>query len=258
LKNIVAITFIFLTSCISHSGKEILVVYDESKLKEFVLNLRSIHGNAVSQKQDSILNSASKDSAVFRQTISFLETPLSNPNSAYRNQDLYLKLLQAKISSDWYSVDERAKASERIRLLQQNNIGHPANDFTYLTPAGYKKQVYGIKSPYTLLYFYNPECNACREMKMALLSSPVINNKIATKQLAILAIYTDNDEKLWLDHLNEMPSTWLQGRDQNEYLYRNNIYDLRAIPTLYLLDASKKVLLKDVTSLSQIEPYFKF
>ena len=90
-------------------------------------------------------------------------------------------------------------------------------------------------------------------MKAALESSGVINNKISNKQLKVLAIYTDKDEKVWLDHVSEMPAKWIQGKDEYEYLYKNKVYDLRAIPTIYLLDSNKTVLLKDVTSLTLIE-----
>jgi hypothetical protein len=103
------------------------------------------------------------------------------------------------------------------------------------------------------LYFNNPECPACREMKTSLMNSSVISDKIKSGSLEVLSIYTDKDEKLWLDHLKDYPSSWIQGRDDDEFLYRNKIYDLRAIPTIYLLDASKKVLLKDCMDVSQIE-----
>ena len=134
---------------------------------------------------------------------------------------------------------------KRIKLIQQNNIGNPANDFTYTTPAGYKNKMYEIKANYLLLYFNNPECPACKDMKSALASSSIISQKLKAGELKILSIYTDKDEKPWLDHLNEYPGQWLQGRDENEYLFKNNMYDLRAIPTLYLLDKEKKLLLKD-------------
>jgi len=39
-------------------------------------------------------------------------------------------------------------------------------------------------------------------------------------------------------------------------LKNDEIYDLKAIPTLYLLDKDKKVVLKDVT-FNQVENYLK-
>jgi len=50
-----------------------------------------------------------------------------------------------------------------------------------------------------------------------------------------------------------MPKNWIHGRDENEYLYKNKVYDLYAIPTIYLLDKNKKVILKDVLDVRVIE-----
>lgn len=243
----------YFASCASKITEVTRPIYNEASLKTFVVNTNAISEKVTLQNLDSILTSALKDSIVFRQTISFLEAPFSNPNSPYWNRHLYQKILEAELQSKWYTDYEKQKAKGRLQLLLQNNVGSTANDFAYLTPAGDKKKMYDIKANFLLLYFNNPECNACKEMRSGLAMSNIINQKIKTGELKILSIYTEKDEKLWLKHLNEYPQKWLQGRDQNEYLYKDNIYDLRAIPTLYLLDSNKKVLLKDVLNLTELE-----
>ena len=44
------------------------------------------------------------------------------------------------------------------------------------------------------------------------------------------------------------------GYDKKLVIKEKNLYDLKAIPTLYLLDKDKKVLLKDAT-VAQIDQY---
>ena len=90
-------------------------------------------------------------------------------------------------------------------------------------------------------------------MKAALNESSIISGKIETGDLKILAMYTDKNEKLWLDSLKSYPAKWIAGRDENEYLYTKKVYDVRAISTIYLLDEQKKVMLKDATSVKKIE-----
>ncbi|MEP7376041.1 MAG: thioredoxin family protein [Chitinophagaceae bacterium] len=153
----------------------------------------------------------------------------------------------------FYDDVEKKAAEKRHQLMMQNNVGHPANDFVFVTPAGTKKVLYRVDAKYLLVLFYNPECEACKEMKNMLIASPVINKKLSSGELRILAVYIDKDETVWRKHLPEMPAEWIHGRDADEYLYKNNIYDLRAIPTIYLLDENKKVLLKDCVSIIEIE-----
>jgi thiol-disulfide isomerase/thioredoxin len=227
--------------------------YDEASLKTFVLSTPSIDNSQAALKLDSILKRAGTDSTIFRQTISFLQEPFSHPNSGYRNAALYSKLLQSQIQSRWYGTYEKQVADEKLQLLRQNDVGNAANNFEFLTPHGQKKKMYDLKSKLLLLFFFNPECEACKEMKQALQASGIINEKIASGDLKLLAVYTDKDTNTWRKHLPEVPRQWINGRDEDENLYKNRIYDLSAIPTIYLLNQGKKVLLKDCTSVPQLE-----
>lgn len=46
--------------------------------------------------------------------------------------------------------------------------------------------------------------------------------------------------------------SWIDGYDEGQRLTREQVYDLKAIPALYLLDAEKRVILKDA-SFEQVE-----
>ena len=55
------------------------------------------------------------------------------------------------------------------------------------------------------------------------------------------------DLKAWQEHGADFPESWGYVRGRDGALSEANLYDLKAIPTLYLLDRNKKVLLKDAT-----------
>lgn len=84
------------------------------------------------------------------------------------------------------------------------------------------------------------------------MTSQVVSRALQNGDLKLLAIYPDPDVDLWRKHLPDNPQLWINGRDDKEYIWTNKIYDLRAIPTMYLLDENKKVLLKDASE-RQIE-----
>lgn len=236
----------------SKSADRVSVVSMQQSVRGFISNSLDLTPSDALRRLSSILDSTKNDSILFRQTISLLQPPLSDPNSSFRDEDLFIHLLQAEIQSPWYSNAEKLSAQYKLHLANQNRVGYPSNDFTYITPDGSRKKMYDIRAPYLLLYFYNPECHACKEMKASLEASSILSQKIQAGQVRLLAIYTDPDEILWRNHLPENPRGWLNGRDEQEHLWKDRVYDLRAIPTLYLLDKNKKVLLKDCT-LPQIE-----
>jgi thiol-disulfide isomerase/thioredoxin len=216
-------------------------------LKDFVLSTGILGREASLSGLDSFLNTAAADSLVFRQTASYLETPLGDPNSRFRNERLHIRLLEKKLSTAYYIAAEREAMEKRLDLIKQNPLGGKANNFAFYSPAGRPDSLYNIKRDYTLLFFFNPDCPACKEFKTALAGMPRIAQLEREQRLAIVAIYTDTDLSIWKKALPQLPRTWIHGRDQGDSIYKSHRYDLHAIPTAYLLDKDKTVLCKDCT-----------
>ena len=106
--------------------------------------------------------------------------------------------------------------------------------------------LYGIKSEYTILFFSNPGCPNCREVMESLQSLPGIDALIENKQLAVANIYPDEDLGEWIKYSEIYPKNWLNGYDHMLAVNNTPLYNLRAIPSVYLLDKEKRVILKDV------------
>ena len=172
---------------------------------------------------------------------------LYDPNSPLRNEEFYIPVLEAMISSPVLTETEKIRPRARIELAYKNRVDTKASDFTYTLESGAQSTLYKIKSFYTVLFINNPGCHACTANIEVLKSSPVINELIQKKQLAVLALYPDEELDEWRRHRNEFPKEWINGYDQSLAIRTQSLYDLKAIPTLYLLDANKKVLLKDAT-----------
>jgi hypothetical protein len=69
----------------------------------------------------------------------------------------------------------------------------------------------------------------------------------------VLAIYPDEDLVAWRDHISDIPRSWINGYDAGMRITEARSYNLQAIPSLYLLDNEKRVIIKDGTSVAQIE-----
>ena len=74
---------------------------------------------------------------------------------------------------------------------------------------------------------------------------PDIQAQIAAGELLVINIYPDEDLQAWLDYVPEYPESWICGYDPDQVLNSSTRYWLHAIPSLYLLDEQKRVLLKD-------------
>jgi len=251
---LVVFFLIFQISCENNHDRSVdYTARYEAEVKSFVLYSYHEKVELSLYVLDSLLENCSFNRNGFRNETALLEKYLGDPNSPYRNEQLYEDVLRSEIASRWYDETEKKIKDSHLNLIRQNRAGNLANDFTFTTPKGESERLFEIPANRVLLFFYNPECEACKEMKARLSSSRVINNAITRGQLKVLAIYVDRDENIWRKHLKENPNAWLEGRDENESLYENNIYDLHAIPTIYLLDENKMVILKDCMSIPDIE-----
>jgi len=174
------------------------------------------------------------------------EQYLYHPNSPLRNEELYISVLDAVLASSVLTDDEKIRPQGQRTLAEKNRPGRVAEDFTYTLADGSTHTLHGLKAPYILLCINTPGCEACTQMISDIRSSEAIG--AATKKgLRILSVYPDEEVDFWREHVSEYPSSWIAGYDDGQIITHRQLYDLRAVPTIYLLDAQKRVLLKDAT-----------
>ena len=181
---------------------------------------------------------------------------LFDPNSPLRNENLYEPVGRFLVASSLTDEATRSRAWHDLKLIGMNRVGSVAADFVYTLPSGEQKRMHEICSPYTLLFFYNPDCHGCTETLAAMKNSAVLNNPSVMKRLKILAFYPDEEHEVWERYRNEIPDGWINSYDKELTVLTEECYDLKAMPTLYLLDKDKKVLLKDA-AVRDIEDYFE-
>lgn len=209
---------------------------------------------------DSALKQIYRDAGKKKRFFSYLtdlaEKYLYDPNSPMRNEELYIPVLDAMLESAVLEDAEKILPGERRKLAEKNRPGRLAEDFTYTLPSGKSGTLHKVNATYTLLFINNPGCHACEEGIRELKQATAINKELQAGRLKILAVYPDEDKEEWERHLPDFPKEWINGYDKELVIKEKNLYDLKAIPTLYLLDKDKKVLLKDV-AVGTIEEYLK-
>ena len=93
----------------------------------------------------------------------------------------------------------------------------------------------------------------CRDIREAITASPMLSVMIERGQLKVLALYPDEDLTEWRDYRDHIPASWINAYDKGCVIREKSLYDLGAIPAMYLLDSRKRVLVKDSTDVAQIE-----
>ena len=141
---------------------------------------------------------------------------LENPQSPLHNEMVYSHLLRA--------LPVTSQRQFLICQLSLNQQGRLSADFSFVDAKGKKQRLYGIQSPLTLLVFYDPLCEHCQEQMPQIQGESVLQK---TSGLKVVYVDTNLNPDVMKD------------------------YYLPVLPSLYLLDAHKRVIVKN-GSLQQI------
>jgi hypothetical protein len=200
-----------------------------------------------------LMQKASASRKMFDYFMTLSEMVLHDPNSPLRDDEKYIPVLEAAVASPFYDELERLPYEHDLEIARQNRVGRAANDFSYTLASGRTAQMYDIEADYLLIFISNPGCPMCREVNEQIQSSPLMNELIERGTLKVLVIYPDADLQAWREHLADYPSAWMCAYNEGQVIERERLYDLRAIPSLYLLDSEKRVMAKDCVDVAYIE-----
>lgn len=184
--------------------------------------------------------------AVYEWWTDMYEKYLYDPDSPMRDEERYRAVLEQIIADPETDGLYKLRPAAQLEEIDKNRRGSVAADFTYTLQDGATGRLHGIGADYTLLFFYNPDCVDCKRTRELLRRSQRVTELIAAGKLRVLAFYPDEQEDEWRAYREMIPPEWLNGRDASPgQAVKNELYAIRAIPSLYLLDRDKRVLLKD-------------
>lgn len=214
-----------------------------------ILNMldMSVVGKSVVRLYDRAAACEKKDTSsnVFETFTDLVVKYLYDPNSPMRNEDHYAFYASRLAGSDLVDESMREKYAREVRLASLNRVGSKAADFRFTDKRGRMHTLYGIDAELTLLFFSNPGCAACKEIIDVLNNDPRISSLISEGVMAVLNIYIDEDLEEWRSYMPVYPEHWYNGFDPDMVIRGENLYNVRAIPSLYLLDRNKTVIMKD-------------
>jgi len=191
------------------------------------------------------VQSADTSSNMLKVLGGLVERYLFDPNSPYRDEDIYMPYAEVMAGSELVDPVRRQVYAEDAGKCALNQRGSAAADFRFCDKNGKVRSLYSVKAGHIVLFFSNPGCTACKEIINALSTDQLVSELIASGKIAVLNIYIDEDLGEWYNYMPIYPEIWYNGYDPDHAIRDEELYNARAIPSLYLLDADKKILLKD-------------
>lgn len=145
----------------------------------------------------------SADTLMFAYFTVLYDKYLYNPNSPMLNEELYIPVLKYIVNSERVGEIDKMRPAFRLEMALKNRVGNSATDFTYTLPSGKKGKLSGINADYTILFFNNPDCNACRAIKAEVEASELVKS--------LLNVKVQDNRKNWCSYLFFLIPSWRCG-----------------------------------------------
>jgi len=152
--------------------------------------------------------------------------------------------------ADWVSEETLDKILDEANKKSGVLIGKKAPDIQLLSlPDNRRLSLYEINSPFTVLYFWDPDCGHCKKQ-----TPDVIDffKKYKDKGVELVAVCTKlnkDAEQECLKSIEKKEDMEILTNAYDPFLrsrYKQK-YDIRSTPRIYILDSEKTILMKGIS-----------
>lgn len=224
---------------------------DDILMEQSFVNFVSIfpHASEVGREMSThaLLSKLEVTPKAYRMIMGLADKYLYELESPMLSEPFYLLFLNEFINSPLLDTTEKNRVQAVRETVMMNRPGTPATDFEFTDRNGETKTLHGLETEGNiLLIFYNPDCDNCHQLISDLERNSEIEGQMNSGALSIVAIYSGSDRKSWENTAQELPGKWTVGYEPDT-VEEKDLYDFRAIPTIYLLDKNKTILIKDLS-----------
>lgn len=250
MKKLIFSAVLAIASCLSGSAQ--FYGIDVDKLTMLVQQASKLPYDNAMLVMTSTMNALNDNPQGYRKALEFAETRLGNPADSMHNEEMYIACLEQATKSFVLSNNEKDRPRLLLSMAQKNRIGTVAADIEYVTPDGKTHHLTEPGEQYTLVYFNDPDCDACHKVKANLEQSATVKDLVNQKLLKVVALYSGTNQKLWKK--TTYPTWMVNGWDKKQAIENDGIYAMPAtLPVFYLLAPDNTVLMKNEPSLKRIE-----
>lgn len=217
-------------------------------MEQNMVNFLSLFPHAdqasVTRSVRSLVQRAEAERSAFQLISDLAAKYLYEKESPMYNEQYYIVFLESMLRSSVQDDTVRKRTRFLIDAIRKNMPGTVAADFKVVLRNGKCTSLYEMPARLMIVMFYDPHCEHCRTVMSSLSADATLHRLVDEGQLNVLAVYVDGDADTWQITKHTLPEWWIAGMDTGD-ISRDDLYFIIEMPSLYLLDADRTVIMKD-------------
>ncbi|MDQ3141083.1 MAG: DUF5106 domain-containing protein [Bacteroidota bacterium] len=218
------------------------------KIDRYVQKLTVQMPDSISAALDYLLSKCTEGSKVFQYIVSNYLNVYAN--SKYVGMDgVYVHLVEkyyGQGKTPWVDEENLAKMVLDAKTLKPLLIDKIAPDIRMYYKDNTPIRLHDVRSPYTVLVFWAPDCGHCKQSMPKLVEFYKNYKSKGVEIFAVCSKLAKDESTCWeaLDTLQM--GEWINVTDKEHYSRFRLIYDIKTTPQVYILDENKRILTKKI------------
>lgn len=179
------------------------------------------------------------------------EAKLYSDTAAYPSDELFIMFINEILKNNKINKTAKLRYEHLFRILTNSQPGAIAPMFEYTDLLGQKgKLEIDTARIGTILFFNDPDCSDCSMSRLRLDTDILTRKLIESGKIQLISIYPGEPDSEWIEQALDYPKSW-KTIASNEV---NDLYDLRSIPSFYIVNPNGAILLhtSDVNAIISI------
>lgn len=214
-------------------------IYD-AKLEEYFNRLVVPMPDSINKEGDKLLAKTRGRKELFKYTL-FWVTRNAEVSKIMGMDESFVYFVEnyfMRGDAYWLDNEALAKYTDKAQKIAPNILGNVAPEITMKDPNNKVVKLSDIKSKYTLVVFWSPDCGHC-VTEMPKLDS-TYRAVLKDKGVKVMAIRTEGTDEQWREFIQKYKlQDWVNANDPDHTSDYRSKYDVYSTPVIYLLDEKK-------------------
>lgn len=228
-----------------HDDRLLYTPVFQPRLENYFTKLTLQMPDSVIKSADQVIRKLKPETEMFKYVVWWITNKYETSNImgmdavfVHMAENYYTKEL-----AYWADETQIYKIQERAKVLKPILIGKKARNLVLEDNKGVMRSLYDIKSKFTVLYFWDPDCGHCKKITPKL---KALYDSDKSKGVEVFAVCTEVEEEKWKNYINENNLEWINVADLKVTNNFRHEFDISSTPQIFLLDDTKTIIAKRI------------